>query len=205
LGWLPGSRFPKRSPKILFLYLLIFFFSLSESGPETFTNVFLVEVLGAGNDLIGLVGAVLWLVPIIGFYAADRLIKRIGYTLTMATSFALFAVAWSGYALIHRPFSALLFVSFQGFAQALYLISLFILLSEFGFPARASTDLMLAQMTIPGLAKILAQPASGWIYSRFGGRVLFTLDVVIVLITMVLLLSTRRAFQNDEEGVEHGG
>jgi PPP family 3-phenylpropionic acid transporter len=180
------------SSNILLLYLLAFLYAFSASGPESFTNVFLVQSLGAGNDLIGLIGAVLWLAPLAGFYFSDHLINRIGGAACMATSFGLFAFAYLGFALIPTPILALPFVITQGVGQALYLVSLIILMTHFGPANNASTNLLLAQMTVPGLAKIVAQPLSGRIFEVFGGPTLFVLDALIILIAMSLLLIARR-------------
>jgi hypothetical protein len=69
---------PKRSPQLLFVFLIIFLFALGSSGVETFAYVFLSEELDAGTDLIGLLGAVAGLAPLPAFYIADWLISRRG-------------------------------------------------------------------------------------------------------------------------------
>jgi MFS family permease len=181
-------RLVRPSSQTIFLYLLIFLYSFSFSGPDTFTNVFLVQSLGAGNDLIGLIGAVLWLAPLAGFYIADRLIQRVGGAACMAASFGLFAIAWLGYAAIPTPVMALPFVICQGLGSALYLVSLIILMTQIGPARSASTDLLLAQMTVPGLARMLAQPLSGLIFEAFGGAKLFILDALVVSTAMALLM-----------------
>ena len=184
-------RRARPSSPILLLYLLAFLYAFSASGPDSFTNVFLVQSLGAGNDLIGLIGAVLWLAPLAGFYISDHLINRIGGAACMATSFGLFGLAYLGFAFIPTPMLALPFVISQGIGQALYLVSLIILMTHFGPANNASTNLLLAQMTVPGAAGMLAQPLSGWIFDIFGGPSLFILDALIALIAMGLLLIVR--------------
>jgi hypothetical protein len=47
---------------------------------------------------------------------------------------------------------------------------------------------MLAQLTVPGLARIIAQPLSGWIFQVLGARTLFALDAGIILAAMLGLL-----------------
>ncbi len=185
----PRERLPGRSSHLLIVFLVIFLFTLGSSGPEMFAYVFLAEDLGAGNDLIGLLGALSSLAALPAYRAADWLLQRRGPVVTMAISFGLYALSWGGYALIPHPSLALPLVALQGLGKALYLVSMVILLSELGIPERAATDQMLAQLTVPGLARMVAQPVSGWIYDAFGGRPLFVFDVALVLLTIGLLLA----------------
>jgi PPP family 3-phenylpropionic acid transporter len=194
----PHSRPLANVRQLGFLYLLILLLEFSFSGPETFLNVYLAESLGAGNVLIGLLGTVTWLAMLVGFRAADPLIERHGSVAIMASSFGIYALSWLGFALILRPVFAIPFVAVQGAGQAFYLISLFILLSHLGLPGRASTDLVLVQMTVPGLARMVAQPVSGWVYDLLGGRTLFVVDALIVLLAMALLLSQRQRLKKSQ-------
>jgi len=189
------TRRPKRSSHLLFLFLIIHLFAISMSGPGTFAYVFLAEDLGAGNDLVGLLGAVAGLAPLPAYYAADWLLRRWGPVATMAISFGLYALGWGGYALISYPSLALPLAALEGFGQALYLVSMVILLGELSPPERAATDQMLAQLTVPGLASMIAQPVSGWLFDTLGGRTLFSFDAVVVLLTMGLLLARASQFK----------
>jgi PPP family 3-phenylpropionic acid transporter len=189
------ERLPKRSSHLLLLLLVVFLFTFSRSGPETFAYVFLAEDLDAGNDLIGLLGALTWLAALPAYYVADWLLRRWGSVVTMAISFGLYIFGWSGYALIPHPILALPLVALEGFGQALYLVSMVILLGELSLPERAATDQMLAQLTVPGLASMIAQPVSGWLFDRLGGRSLFAFDAVVVLLTAGLLLARANRFK----------
>jgi MFS family permease len=183
------ERLPKRSPHLLLLLLIIFLFTFGRSGPETFAYVFLAEDLGAGNDLIGILGALTWLAALPAYYVADWLLRRWGSVFTMAISFSLYILGWGGYALIPRPALALPLAALEGFGQALYLVSMVILLSQLDLRERAAIDQMLAQLTVPGLARMIAQPVSGWLFDTLGGRSLFAFDTVVVLLTVGLLLA----------------
>jgi PPP family 3-phenylpropionic acid transporter len=183
------ERLPKRSSHLLLLLLIIFLFTFGRSGPETFAYVFLSKDLSADNDLIGLLGALTWLAALPAYYVADWLLRRWGSVVTMAISFGLYIFGWSGYALIPHPVLALPLVALEGFGQALYLVSMVILLGELSLPERAATDQMLAQLTVPGLASMIAQPVSGWLFDTLGGRSLFAFDALIVLLTTGLLLA----------------
>jgi nitrate/nitrite transporter NarK len=68
------------------------------------------------------------------------------------------------------------------------MISLVILMVQLGRAEQAATDQMLAQLTVPGLAGMLAQPVSGWLFDRLGGSILFGLDALIAFIAIGLLL-----------------
>lgn len=89
---------------------------------------------------------------------------------------------------------ALPIVALEGFGRALYMVSKVILLGELGLPERAAADQMLAQLTVPGLARMIAQPVSGRIFDTLGGREGFGLDAFIVLLTVVLFLARARRF-----------
>lgn len=191
-------RLPPRSRELWFIFLVAGLFAAGRSGPETFGFVYLGEDLGAGNDLIGLLGAVMGLAPLPAFYLADWLIRERGTVQAMAASFGCYALGWGGYALIGTPALALPLVVLQGFGQALFLVSLVILLGGLGLPERAATDQMLAQLTVPGLASIVAQPLSGWIFDHWGGASLFALDAAIVLGAAALLLWRRDRYATVE-------
>lgn len=182
----------KPSANILLLYFLSFLYAFSYSGPDTFTNVYLVQFLGAGNQFIGLIGAVLRLAPLAGFYFSDQLIERIGGAGTMSFSFSLLTISWIGYALIGAPVLAIPFAILQGLGNAMYLVSMIILITAIGKSSRASMDMLLILMTIPGLANIIAQPVSGLIYDGFGARSMFILDAVVLLVALILLRVFRR-------------
>jgi MFS family permease len=190
----PGPLF-RRSTQLTLVFAIIFLFALSSSGPDTFGNVFLAEDLGAGNDLIGLLGALTWLTALPAYHAADRLLQRWGAIATMATSLGLHALGWGGYALIPHPALAVPLVALQGCGRALYMVSMVILLGELVPPQRAATDQMLAQMTVPGLAQMVAQPVGGWIFDVWGGRFLFAIDAVVCALAAGLLLARAGQFQ----------
>jgi len=191
------QRLSRRSSHLLSFFLVVFLFSFGNSGPETFAYVFLAEDLSASNDLIGLMGALTWLAALPAYSAADWLLRRRGSVITMAISFSLYVLSWGGYALIPHPSLALPLVALQGMGRALYLVSMVILLGELGMPERAATDQMLAQLTVPGLARMIAQPVSGWLFDTLGGRALFLLDAVVVLVTIGLLLARRIRLKPD--------
>jgi PPP family 3-phenylpropionic acid transporter len=87
---------PKRSPQLWFAFGIIFLFAFSLSGWETFGFVFLGEEMGAGNDVIGFLGAVSGLAPLPAFYGADWLIRRGGAVMAMAISFGALGVGVGG-------------------------------------------------------------------------------------------------------------
>lgn len=182
------------SVQLRILWVVIFIFSLGWSGMQTFGNVYLVDALGADYVLIGLLSAVTGLAPIFTFHLADRLTSWRGAVNTLAVSLLMFALAWFGFSLLKRPSTALPLVALMGGAQAVFLVAIVSLLGAFGLPERAATDQMLAQLTIPGLAGIIAQPVSGVIYDKVGGANLFMLDAVLVSAALVLLIGQRHQF-----------
>ncbi|MCI0477084.1 MAG: MFS transporter, partial [Anaerolineales bacterium] len=173
---------------LAWLLVIIFLYAFSQSGIETFGNIFLSKDLHAGNDLIGFLSGVAHLAPLPAYFLADRLVRRLGAARTMALSFGLFALAWFGYAIIAHALLALPLAILNGGGMALYIVSMVVLFGELGLPERAATEQMLAQLTVPGLARIIAQPMSGWVFQVWGARALFALDAFVMLIPLSLLL-----------------
>ena len=102
--------------------------------------MYLVDELGARNDLIGLLGALGSLAPLPAFYLADRMILRWGALSTMGIGFICFVFAWGGYALIRNPWLGVPIVIVEGFAAALQLVGMVILLGRYSLPERGATD-----------------------------------------------------------------
>jgi len=198
------GRLVATSPHLMFILLVIFLFAFGQSGPETFAYVFLAENLGAGNDLVGLLGAVSQLAALPAYHVADRLLQRWGAIATMAISLGLHLLGWGGYALIPRPALALPLSVLDGLGRALYLVSMVILLGECSQPQRAATDQMLAQMTVPGLARMVAQPVGGWVFDAWGGRSLFAIDAVLCALAAGLLLARVGRLQVDDKEQHYG-
>jgi MFS family permease len=189
-------RVVRPNAPLAWLLVIIFLYAFSQSGIETFGNIFLSQDLRAGNDLIGLMSGVAHLAPLPAYFLADRLVRRIGAARTMALSFGLFALAWFGYAIIAHALAALPLAILNGCGTALYIVSMVVLFGELGLPERAAMEQMLAQLTVPVLARILAQPMSGWIFQVWGARALFALDTAIVVSAIVLLFWRRNSLSS---------
>lgn len=187
-----GHRlFTRRSPQLLFLFGVIFLFWLGRNGAETFVYVHLSTNLQASNQMIGLLGAVAGIAPLPAFYLADWLRGYRGAILTMAVGIGFYSIAWLGLAMIFEPLWAIPLNILQGFGEALYMISMVILMGEFSRPEQAATDQMLAQLTVPGLAGIVAQPVSGWLFDMWGGSTLFVLNALLATLAISLLIYSR--------------
>ncbi|MBU0512349.1 MAG: MFS transporter [Chloroflexi bacterium] len=187
-----------RSRQLIIIFVILFLFAAAQSGPKTFAFVYLVDELGARNDLIGLLGALGSLAPLPAFYLADRLILRWGALATMGIGFLCFVLAWGGYALIKNPWLGIPIVVIEGFAAAFQLVGMVILLGRYSLPERGATDQMLAQLTVPGLARILAEPASGYIFEAWGGKILFLLSSLVMFLGIVYLTVVKTYFLEKE-------
>ena len=183
---------PPRTAGLRFIFGMAFVYTLGLSGVQTFAALYLVEDLGAGNAFIGLIGAIGSLAPLPAFYLADWLVHRIGATGVLGASFVMSVFAWSGMAFITSAPPALIWMTLQGIASSLYLVALVILLGQWSLPQRAATDQMLVQLTVPGVAGMLAQPLSGWLFDALGGPVLFALDSAFAFLAVGVLLSVQK-------------
>jgi PPP family 3-phenylpropionic acid transporter len=189
---------PPRVPQLWFLFGLIFLFAIGRENTKTFAFVYLADDLNAGKDLIGLFGAIAQLAPLPALVVADWLLARFGAVFTMGFAFALHAVGWLALAVITSPFAGVVYSLMIGTGGALYIVSLVILLSRFSLPERAATDQVLAQLTLLGVAGLVAQPVGGWLYDVAGGDVLFLLDAIIMLCVIVLLALRRNRLAEDK-------
>jgi nitrate/nitrite transporter NarK len=75
---------------------------------------------------------------------------------------------------------------------SILLVGLVVTLNDLSLPQRAAADQIAAQVTIPGLAGILAQPVSGYIFDILGGRALFLIEALIILGAVGLLRRANR-------------
>lgn len=96
-------------------------------------------------------------------------------------------LAFCGYALIPSALMALPVVLLEAAAVSILLVGLVVTLNDLSLPQRAAADQIAAQVTIPGLAGILAQPVSGYIFDHLGGRALFLIGALVILGAIGLL------------------
>lgn len=175
-----------------FFFLIIFLHGFAVSGVDTFLFIHVADGLGAGNDLIGLLGALGSIAPIFTFHLTDRMIKRWGSAVVMALGFGVLAMTWASYLFVNSALLTIPLVIIQGLMNPLFLVSMILILGDLGLPKRGATNQMLAQLTIPGIAVIIAQPISGWLFDTVGGQAVLLLAAIIIGFTALLLFKQRR-------------
>lgn len=187
----PGAAPQRRPPAsaALYIYFVIsFFFVFGRSGTENFVSIHLVENFGAGNELIGLVSGIASISTLPGYFVADWLIRRKGPQSVLMISIGIFIAYMAGYALMNSVFFAYGLAVLLGLGEALSGVALIVLLGEISRAERAATDQMLAQLTIPGLAAMIALPLSGWVFDNLGANLLFWMDAGLLVLPLVYLL-----------------
>lgn len=190
-----------RPKPMLLLFGIAFLYAFSMSGAETFANVYFAQDLGAGNDFIGLTGAIASLSMVAALFFSGRLLRSIGARYAMVLSFGLYIMAWIGFSLIQLPMALIPFIASQAIGLGIYTVSLFKLLDVFGHANRASTNQMLAQLSIPGIARIVAQPVSGWAFDAWGGARLFQLESgLLAFVTLILIAPGGRLLKHESDG-----
>jgi hypothetical protein len=152
-----------------------------------FIIVYLTKNLGADYQMIGVLGAVGSIAPVPAFYLADFSLQRMGQTGTMGLGLFVCLLAFAGFAFLSNPVWAFPLVVLYGFGTAFFLVSMVINLGQAGRPEQAATDQMLAQLTIPALAGMIALPVSGWVFDIFGGKVMFGLEAGVILFALFTL------------------
>jgi len=188
-----------RSSKTLFFFALIFLLSLTQSGYETFANIHMKTNLDADNVWIGFTSATDSLTLVFALAYAGRLLRRFGKLTTLKFSIVLSTLAYIVLALAPSLLWTLPSVIIYSTSRAFYFVSMVIFIAEFGHLDQAATDQMLAQVTLPGLAGLLALPLSGWVFDVLGGRSVFIFEAIIAVLTLALLAIFSRKFYEEVE------
>lgn len=188
-----------RSSKTLFFFALIFLLSLTQSGYETFANIHMKTNLDADNVWVGFTSATDSLTLVFALAYAGRLLRRFGKLTTLKFSIVLSTLAYIVLALAPSLLWTLPSVIIYSTSRAFYFVSMVIFIAEFGHLDQAATDQMLAQVTLPGLAGLLALPLSGWVFDVLGGRSVFIFEAIIAVLTLALLAIFSRKFYKEDE------
>lgn len=182
-----SARRLERSPTLTALFGLIFVLSIGKSAFETFAGIYIKTELGADNAWIGLLGAATSISPLPALAIAGPLLRRCSRSGLLAAGIASSASAYGLLALAPTIVYTLPVMLLHGAAGALTLTGVVILLSQVGLPEQAATDQMLAQLTVPGLAGLAAQPLGGLLLDVYGGRLLFAISAVVTLAGTVMI------------------
>lgn len=181
-----------RSPSLLLLFALIFFFNLSWIGPDTFAYVYLADDLGAPNDFIGYLGGINMLSRLLGFRFADSVLDRLGPANTLGAAIALHIAAWLGFAAISDPSPALFFSLLLGVAWSLYFVSMVVILERVSASHQSGVDQMFAMNSLPMAAAMVGQPLSGWLLEQAGGPGMFLVVSLLAVLTLLILFRGRQ-------------
>ena len=184
-----------RSSNMFFFFALIFLLSLTQRGYETFANIHMKTNLDADNAWIGFTSATDSLTLVFALAYAGKLLERFGKLTTLKLGIFLSAAAYLFLALAPSLLWTLPSVVLYSTSRAFYFVSMVIYIAEFGNLDQAATDQMLAQVTLPGLAGLLALPVSGWVFDALGGRAVFVVDAILAMLTLGLLTIFRRKFR----------
>jgi MFS family permease len=122
----------------------------------------------------------------------DVLLRRFSVRTTMILGTLGMAASWLSFAIITSAVYIIPLMILRGTVYTLHTVSMPLLVSRISHPSNAATNQAIAQVTVPGLAILLTGPISGWIFDQAGGRVLFTISMLMAVLSASILLAGRR-------------
>jgi PPP family 3-phenylpropionic acid transporter len=182
----------KRSSGFNLLLLSLFLYFVGMSGFMAFIFVYLQQDLGANTEMIGMAAAVAALAEIPPMILIDVLLRRFSVRTTMILGTLGMAASWLSFAIITSAVYIIPLMILRGTVYTLHTVSMPLLVSRISHPSNAATNQAIAQVTVPGLAILLTGPISGWIFDQAGGRVLFTISMLMAVLSASILLAGRR-------------
>jgi PPP family 3-phenylpropionic acid transporter len=201
IGSLPARTAPKPEskqrvhvPHNTNLYLLaaaVFLFYVGNSAFAGFSFIFYQKVLGASNDMIGIVSALTGLAELPGMLLIDWLIKRWDARRMLLLGIIGMAVLWLTVSQMQSLALLIPLLFLRGLCFACQLVSLTLLIAEISPPEIAATNQAIVQVTVPGVATLLTGAISGWVFDHLGGRVLFGGIAGLGVISALLLILIR--------------
>ena len=158
-------------------------------GYHQFEPVYL-DQLGAGETLIGLASTLGALVELPAMLWADRLTRHHGAERLLRFSFVLDVLRLAGILIAPSVAAILVSRAIGGVAYSFYVIALTEFVGEHAPNRQVATMLALFTVTLPGLVRMVAAPASGWVFDRVGAYWLYAIALGGTAIAWVVMRLT---------------
>jgi PPP family 3-phenylpropionic acid transporter len=192
---------PPRSLTFYMLMASLFLFAVGNNAYSTFSFIYFRENLGASNELIGIISSVAALSEIPSMVLIDRLLRRTNTRTTLIIGMLGQAVLWIGFTLLTQATFLIPLMVFRGTFFTFFNVSMALLVSRVSHPANAATNQALAQVTVPGLAVLLAGWVNGWLFDNAGPDTLFRFAAFTAILAAVVLLWARGRIAAQEQAM----
>ena len=183
---------PPRSWAFYLLMASLFLFAVGNHAYANFSFIYFRQNLGASNELIGIISSVAALSEIPSMVLIDRLLRRTNTRTTLAIGMLGQATLWIGFSLLTGSTFLIPLMIFRGTFFTFFSVSVTLLVSRISHPANAATNQGIAQVTVPGLAVILAGTFNGWLFENAGPITLFRFAALMAVSGATLLLVARQ-------------
>jgi PPP family 3-phenylpropionic acid transporter len=185
----------KRAPRQAGFYVLIaslFIYYIGMVALNTFSFVYFRTVLGASNEMLGVIASLAALAEVPAMFYVDRLLRRTTTFAAMIAGFLGFSILWLALASLTDNTWLIPLIMIRGIFFTLQNISMTLLVAHNSHPSNVATNQAIAQVTMVGLTVLLTGPISGWIFDHAGGRILFQMAALMPLLASIVLLAGRR-------------
>lgn len=150
---------------------------------QTFLVIYMKNELGASEQLIGIAIAVGALTEVPIMVMMDGLLRRYDIRLIyiigiLGLSFQMFSLA-----LLINDTLIIPIMMIRGLFYTFQTVSKTLLVAKISHPANVSANQSLMQTTVPAIAIITTGSLMGWIYDELGGQVLFTILMIVGLLS----------------------
>ncbi|HEY4722939.1 MAG TPA: MFS transporter [Anaerolineae bacterium] len=159
------------------LGLALTIFGFMMYGLRTFEALYLKQ-LGAADVIVGLMSTIGATIELPGMLWADRLARRHTAARVLRFSFLLEAARLSVVLLIPSVPTLLLMRAVGGISFSWYVVSVLGFISNSVPDRQVTTMLALFNVTLPAFIRIVAAPASGFIFDRVGAYWLYALGAI---------------------------
>jgi PPP family 3-phenylpropionic acid transporter len=156
------------------------------TGFHQFEPIYLKQ-LGAGELIIGLASTIGALIELPGMLWADRLVRGLGADRLLRLSFALDVVRLGGILIAPSVPMILISHAINGLSYSFYAIALIEFIGEHAPDRQMTTTLAVFTVTLPGLIRILAAPAGGWLFDALGTYWLYAVGLGGTLIAWLVM------------------
>ncbi len=181
----------KRQPGFYILMASSMLFYIGMTAIAGFSNIYFQEDLGATTVLIGVLASVAALAEIPSMLFIDALLLRMNIRLTLIIGMLGLAGLWFAFTLLNSTALLIPLMIIRGTFYTFHTVGLTLLVSRISHPVNAATNQTIAQVTMPAVASLLTGPICGWIFDNMGGRTLFQVVSLIVVLAVLLLVAAR--------------
>jgi PPP family 3-phenylpropionic acid transporter len=180
----------------------LFLFAIGNNAIGTFSFIYFHQNLGASNELIGIVSSVSALSEIPAMMVIDWMLRRTNTRLTLAIGMFGQGLLWIGFTLLVGPTLLVPLMAFRGTFFTFFNVSTALMVSRISHPTNVATNQAIAQVTVPGLAVLLAGSVNGWLFDHAGPYALFQIAALMALLASLLLLTARHQIAVQDQKME---